>query len=140
MNIWELTNHNYIKNKSKYVLAAYTVALAAPGVGGRTKSAFRLGSVIVDKNRILTARYNELKTHPKLQAFSNWPFLHAESSAILSLGMDNCAYLDLYVIRIRRDLSIAPSKPCDACLSLIKKVGIKRVYYSTDISIEEIRV
>lgn len=126
----------YIEKRNKhyrFFMAAYAVALASPGVGGKDKNRFRLGAVIVDKQRhIVSARFNILKTHPQLSKYYTWPYLHAEAYAILSLGLYNCVDTDIYVVRILRNNSLALSKPCDGCMKLIKDVGIKNIYYSTE--------
>jgi tRNA(Arg) A34 adenosine deaminase TadA len=114
----------------RYFEAAYTVALAAPGVGGTT--GYRLGAVLVYKKQIIAARYNELRTHPKLLKWYPYPYLHAEAHCILAHGLNNCEHCRLYVMRIRKDKSIAMSRPCQCCRALIEYVGIDQVYYSKD--------
>lgn len=113
----------------KFLEAAYAVALAGPGAGGKT--GYRLGAVIVNKKRIETAKFNCLKTNPKLCKYFSYPYLHAEAHAILSLGLDNCCHKTIYVVRILRDGTQALAKPCSSCFQLIKDVGIKEIYYST---------
>ena len=39
---------------------------------------------------------------------------------------------DIYVVRIRADGSLAMSRPCMDCLAALKRVGIRRIYYSTN--------
>lgn len=124
---------NLLKNKhKKFFEAAYAVALSGPGCGGTV--GFRLGAVIVKKGKILTAKYNCLKTHPKLFYRYQFPFLHAESHAIMALGMDNCVNAIMYVVRITRNNELAMAKPCKECQKLIKDVGIKKVYYTTGVA------
>ncbi len=113
----------------KYLDAAYAVALAGKGAGGKT--GYRLGAVIVNKKKIEAAKFNCLKTNPKLCKYFPYPYLHAEAHAILSLGLDNCCNKSLYVVRILRDNSWALAKPCSSCAQLIKDVGIKEVFFST---------
>jgi deoxycytidylate deaminase len=125
------TSYLNIGKHSRFLEAAYAVALAGPGVGGRSGKSFRLGAVIVDRRRVLMARHNCLKTHTKLSSYSPWPFLHAESYAILSLGLENCEGKSLYVVRVQRDGKLGIAKPCHSCNRLIKDVGIANVYYST---------
>lgn len=115
----------------RFLDAAYTAALASPGTRGN-RSSFRLGAIIVAKKRILAAKYNSLKTHPKLARFYQYAYLHAESCAILSLGLANCSGTNMYVVRIKRDNSRALAKPCDECMKLIRYVGIKKVIYSIE--------
>lgn len=111
-------------------MAAYAAALCSTGVGGKNKN-FRLGAVLVRKKKILTAKCNSYKTHPKINKYYQWPTLHAEAAAILSLGMDNCEGTSLYVLRILRNKDIALAKPCKYCMRLIDSVGIKHIFYTT---------
>lgn len=45
---------------------------------------------------------------------------------------DDLSSCELYVMRFRQDGTIACSKPCEHCLALIQKVGIKRIHYTTE--------
>lgn len=129
-----------MEKHKRFFDAAFAVALAAPGVGGKNKNNFRLGCVIVDKQRIVASRYNSLRTHPKLTKYFQWPYLHAEAHAIISLGLDNCVNKHLYVARIHRNNQLALAKPCSGCRALIKAVGISIVFYSTETGFQEMEV
>ena len=117
--------------KEKFTTAAYAIAMTGNGVGTKRKL-FRLGAVLVHKNIIVSVGMNSYKTHPYMAPRTEWPFLHAEQHAIIRAGVDNCEGLDLYVARVLKNNELALSKPCDVCAKLIKNVGIKNVYYSTN--------
>tara|TARA_R100000306_G_scaffold30909_1_gene33142 strand:+ start:46 stop:423 length:378 start_codon:yes stop_codon:yes gene_type:complete len=117
--------------KEKFTTAAHAVAMTGSGVG--TRGNFRLGAVLVYKNSIVSTGTNSYKTHPLMAARTAWPFLHAEQHAIVRAGVDNCEGLDLYVARVLKNNDLAMSRPCDICDQFIKDVGIKNVYYSTDV-------
>lgn len=112
----------------RFLEAARAVALASQGTGPR--NSFRVGAVLLDKNRIITAKSNSYKTHPVLAQYSNWPFQHAESACIISHGLDNCDGLDLLVTRVNKKGSLTMAKPCDACLNLISDVSLRNIYYT----------
>ena len=114
--------------KDKFFIAAKAVSMNGNGVGAGRK-AYRLGSVLVNKNSIISVGNNSYKTHPLLKHRTEWPFLHAEQHAIIKRGLDNCEGLDLYVVRILKNLNYAISYPCTVCKVLIKEVGIRNVYY-----------
>ena len=116
--------------KEKFTTAAYAVAMTGNGVG--MKSKFRLGAVLVHRNSIVSVGMNSYKTHPLMAARTEWPFLHAEQNAIIRAGLDNCEGLDLYIARVLKNNTLALSKPCAVCTELIKDVGIRNVFYSTD--------
>jgi len=119
-----------MKIETRFEQAAKAVAMTASGVGQR--GTFRLGSVLVYKNRIVSAGVNSYKTHPVLANRTPWPFLHAEQHAIIRYGIDNCEGLVLYVARVLKNNDLALAQPCDVCNDLIKEVGIKQVVYSID--------
>jgi deoxycytidylate deaminase len=115
--------------KDKFFVAAKAVSMNGTGVGGGRKS-YRLGAVLVNKKSyIISVGNNSYKTHPLLKYRTEWPFLHAEQHAIIKRGLDNCEGLDLYVVRILKNLNYAISYPCTVCKVLIKEVGIRNVYY-----------
>jgi tRNA(Arg) A34 adenosine deaminase TadA len=114
-------------NHSRYMDSAHAVALSAPGVG---RGRFRVGAVLIRRNRLITARHNSLKTHPALSRLTPWPNLHAESAAILAAGFDNSEDADLFVVRVLKDGTRAMARPCDVCDGLIRQAGIRRVWFS----------
>jgi len=116
--------------KEKFTTAAHAIAMTGNGVG--MKSKFRLGAILVHRNSIVSVGMNSYKTHPLMAARTKWPFLHAEQNAIIRAGLDNCEGLDLYIARVLKNNTLALSKPCKVCIKLIKDVGIKNVYYSTN--------
>jgi len=110
---------------------AVSVALNSPGVGGRNKNTYRLGSVLTNKRRLYTARHNSYKTHPLLIKFTDYPYLHAESAAIFAQGIKKCENLSLYTVRLMRNGHIAPAHPCEACRAIMKLAGLESAFVST---------
>lgn len=92
----------------------------------------RLGAVIVKGSRILSTGYNQRRYTKEFKK----PTLHAEADAILKLLKDNrlsdLVGSTLYVCRFTAGGRVGCSKPCDACASLIKSVGIRKVVYTLD--------
>ena len=104
-----------------------------------------IGSVIVKNKEIVAVSANQKKSHPLQQKlnpirFDNHTsqsdidkcnnYQHAEFSAIIK-----CKHLDLsgasiYVYREDKFGKIAMCKPCSACMLLIRKAGIRYVYYT----------
>lgn len=86
---------------------------------------YRLGAVVIKNRKIISSGYNKTKSHPLL--FKDYDFysIHAECDAILrASGGDT-----LVVVRIRKDGSLATSKPCYKCKEFIRDSGIKRIIY-----------
>lgn len=105
-----------------------------------------IGSVIVNGHDILSSASNSKKSHPLQKKLNPIRFdnntnqtdidkcnnyQHAEFSAIIK-----CKHLDLtntaiFVYREDKHGNLAMCKPCPACLSLIKSVGIRTIYYTS---------
>ena len=81
----------------KFFNAAKEAAIQGTGTGGRGKGNFKLGAVLAHKNMLVSTGNNSYKTHPLMHRRTEWPFLHAEQSALIRNGLDNCEGKDLCV-------------------------------------------
>lgn len=57
---------------------------------------------------------------------------HAEAECILGLSRSQTAGSDMFVCRINNQGEFRMSKPCSMCHAILKNVGIKRVFYTTN--------
>jgi len=99
-------------------------------------------SFIIKKNRLQKIGVNINKTHPanlKYKYFAkdgvdirSMVGVHSELSAILKYGKEDCSDCVFINIRIDKNGKLALSKPCKGCQDLLKKVGYKKLYYSTN--------
>jgi tRNA(Arg) A34 adenosine deaminase TadA len=75
-----------------------------------------------------------LKIAKKFNLDSEYPYLHAETDLISRIW--NKYYINdsirLVVIRLNKQGELRNSKPCDQCCSIIKSVGIDKVYWSVN--------
>lgn len=106
----------------------------------------KVGSIIVYKNKIISIGWNfENKTNPvqeeynklrnyKVDVKSTKSALHAEFSAMLKIKyMDiDFSKINMFVYREKKDGTIGYARPCEACMGLAKKLGIKNIYYTTN--------
>lgn len=105
-----------------------------------------LGSVVVYKNKIISVGWNTTKGNP-LQQRRNEKYrfgkddkdkgcLHAEMMALLHarpyLKNLDISKVSIYVYRENRFGEMRMSRPCPACGSYIKELGIKDIYYTTN--------
>lgn len=95
----------------------------------------RMGAALLSGNKVIATSPNKDKSHPlqkylnnKYLSFRSRDHLHAEIAVITSCNSD-IKGLDLYVVRLLFDDSLAIAKPCPACWAAIKKAGIRRVYW-----------
>lgn len=104
-----------------------------------------VGAVVVDGKTIISSDFNSSKTRPLqykyniYRNFSNYKdsisSQHAEIGALSRLiGKEiNWSKIVIYTYRELKDGTIGCSRPCMACMTLIKKLGIKTVYYTDEL-------
>lgn len=103
---------------------------------------FHLGCVIVDSSRIISSGCNSItRCSPIQQKLDHNRFggehrgvCHAETAALLPLirqraDLTSCT---AYLYRSHKDGSLAISRPCSGCMSLLRAVGIRRVFFTVD--------
>jgi tRNA(Arg) A34 adenosine deaminase TadA len=95
---------------------------------------YRMGAVLVKGKTVIGAGCNR-NDHPKLRRWRSrhlFPHtgLHAEMAALWGCDWKALPGTRLYVVRVKRDGSLAMAKPCKVCEELIGWAGIRKVYYS----------
>ena len=103
---------------------------------------FHLGCVIVEGSRIISSGCNSVTRCSLIQRkLDNNQFggehrgaCHAETAALLPLirQRDDLTSCTAYLYRSHKDGSIAMSRPCSRCMSLMRAVGIRRVFFTVE--------
>lgn len=99
----------------------------------------KLGAVIEKGGKVLSKGYNQLRYCGKGIRYSQYiGALHAERDCIRKLDKDQLEGSTIYIYRETKSEDgkiITPnlSFPCEDCFALIKKVGIKRIVFTTNI-------
>ena len=100
-----------------------------------------IGAVIVRKNQVIAEGANLEKSHPVQKKFDKYNpckredfkhFLHAEVAAIIKTGQTDLSDCAIYIYREDKTGKLAMCRPCPTCVALIKAVGIKKIFYSTE--------
>lgn len=112
----------------------------------------KLGCVLVDKHRIISSGHNSSTRCSPLQkqmdtARFGFPdqhkgLVHAETACLLPLirqGYD-MSRSDLYIVRRHKNGSLALSRPCPGCMSLLRASGVRRVFFSVEGGFSEERI
>lgn len=101
----------------------------------------RIGAVVTEGKRIISTGYNSTKTSPlqhKYNIYRNFeeydtstPKQHAEIDALSHLIGKPIEWnkVSIFTYRERKNGQKGCSRPCVACMALIKKLGIKQIYY-----------
>lgn len=118
---------------------------AADAVSSLSDHSFaKLGCVLVDKHRIISSGHNSsTRCSPLQKQIDVARFgdpdkhkgpVHAETSCLLPLirqGYD-MTRSDLYIVRRHKNGSLALSRPCPGCMSLLRANGVRRVFFSVE--------
>jgi deoxycytidylate deaminase len=109
--------------------------------------AARHGAVIAIGNEVISASSNiQNKSHPIQKHYNAYRLrynidnfrhaLHAEISALIRakkiVRPEMLSKMRVYVYRVMNDGRMGMSRPCCACLAMIKDLGIKHIYYTTE--------
>lgn len=95
---------------------------------------FKIGAVVFSGKRIISSGHNGIRSssiHKKYKVYEN--SLHAEQSALLGADwrkLKNCSILVMKCSKTTKQISNA--KPCIFCMSMLKHIGIKDIYYSNE--------
>ena len=106
-------------------------------------SRVKIGCVLACGNKIIGSGFNCEKTHPLQAIYNSERFeggeakLHAETHAIIPLLKKNIDWknVQIYVFRDKKEDGkrvISMARPCKSCMKMIKDIGIKDIYYTTE--------
>lgn len=104
----------------------------------------QIGCVAVYQHKIISTGFNSNKTHPRQKEYNKYRFpvdapgsnhtCHAELSCLVPLMSRHdidFRYISLYVYREYSNGQLAIARPCESCYKLIKDLGIRNIYYTT---------
>lgn len=139
---------NFSKRDMKYF------ALARKFAEGSNFKPFKLGAIIVYKNKVIGSGCNEKhRTHPMQKKYNKKyrhfnvddgkmisDTLHAEIAAVIDISyvqgleIKNWNDVSIYIYRIAPGLKngYGCAKPCPACLNCLKDYGIRNIYFTDD--------
>lgn len=103
----------------------------------------QIGAVVFKGKRIYGSGHNGIRSSSISMKHKKWEeSLHAEQAAMLNLDWNKLKGCSIFVYRTNKNGQLAMAKPCDMCQKLIKYVGIKNMFYTTndgEIKLEKVR-
>ena len=114
---------------------------------------YSLAAAVKPKIGGMSIGTNTSKTHPHSRQFegnilTDWYRVntHAEIRALLNAinkskgNVDRLIGARMWILRAKRDGSMAMAKPCSRCQSVMRMYGIGRISYSTENGMKEMRL
>lgn len=112
-----------------------TSGILKKGIEEAEKSEFdpyKVSAVIFKNKRIISTGFNAIRScsfiHPKYKKCEE--SLHAEQSAIMCTNWKKLKNSSILILRITPGGKLSMAYPCEMCLSLIKHIKIRNIYYS----------
>ena len=100
----------------------------------------KIGCVAVYKHKIISSGCNSTKTNPAQKRLNTYRFdadtpatIHAEISCLLPLiNRRDIDFRDvsLYVYRELKSGELSMARPCDSCMAMIRRLGVRYIYYT----------
>lgn len=127
-------------NKHYFRLAREEMLLSDYGNGQKSRC---LGCVVVLNGTVISRGHNAMKTHPLQKIYNLERFedvstparIHAEIAAlspIRYIEKKALAKCEIYVYRELKSGKKAMARPCKSCMKFIKKLGIHKIFYTTN--------
>ena len=129
--------------KERYFKFAREASMRATYTGSHRFSPM-IGAVAIYKGSIVASGWNSNKTSPLQAQYNIYRFtentpnkIHAEIALIQKLRWKFGDSIDwtkvhIYLYREYKNGTLAPSRPCESCMALLREIGIKKIYYTTD--------
>lgn len=95
-------------------------------------------AVLIKNNTIYKSAYNkfikEITVRKNNNTYIHYITVHAEINAVYSnYNKKNVKGMDILVIRVDRiGAKLKNSRPCNNCICKLKKIGIRKVFYSNE--------
>ena len=92
------------------------------------------GAVVYKNGKIIQSGRNQYCSLNRLRNYKSnriWS-IHAEMNALANLPKNITRGAGIIVVKVNREGDLTNSRPCRVCMSIIERMGIKRVMYSTD--------
>lgn len=115
---------------------------AAKAVSTLSDHKNKIGCVVVNKHRIVSSGFNShIKCHKTQALLDKERFgcecpgkVHAETAALLPLIRDgvDLSKASIFTYREHKSGALACARPCARCERLIKRLGIKKIYFSVE--------
>lgn len=129
--------------KERYFKFAREASMNATYTGSHRFSPM-IGAVAIYKGSIVATAWNTNKTSPLQARYNVYRFqadtpskVHAECALVQKLRWKFGDSIDwskvyIYLYREYRDGSLGPSRPCSSCMAMLRELGIKKIYYTTE--------
>jgi deoxycytidylate deaminase len=99
---------------------------------------YKHAAALIDGDRIYSAGVNQfvktvqIKLKDSNEIQTHFRTIHAEISVFSKIPKKTAKGLDILVIRINKNFALKNSRPCNHCIDKLKKIGIRKVFYSNE--------
>jgi deoxycytidylate deaminase len=87
---------------------------------------------LIYNEQVYVMGVNKFVPFKKYKGMQLYRTIHAEMSIFEKIPKRLVRGMDIIVIRINRSSKLRNSRPCQDCIDEMKRIGIRKVYYSDD--------
>ena len=115
---------------------------------GENNRNIRIGAVAVLNNRVIAKGFNRYKTDPIQAKYAKYldvdksvlvhkSHIHAEINCLKKIANQDIPWnkVKIYIYRPLKSREYGLCRPCKSCMRFIRDLGIKHIYYTTDIGL-----
>ena len=100
-------------------------------VAAKSTSEIQMGAVLTQGRKVISSGFNKMnQTHPRYRRIRSLKNIHAELACILGIHKNDLKGCEVYVARVRKSGASALAAPCEACITLLREVGCKKVVFT----------
>ena len=99
---------------------------------------YKHAAALIDNDNIYSSGVNRfvktfhIKSKGTDEIQTHFKTIHAEINVFSKMPKRSVKGLDILVIRINKQLALKNSRPCNHCIDKLKKIGIRKVFYSNE--------
>lgn len=98
-----------------------------------TESKFQHFTFIIQENKVIGYGMNRKGDPSKMFGYPDYANIHSESDAFRRCRVDIKKDFSVVNVRLNRFGDFRNSKPCECCYGFLDSLGVKEIYFTTDI-------
>lgn len=121
--------YRFLKEQEKVRIESYLELAKQVSLNSQHK--FKIGTVIVKGNRIISVGWNQIRYCRVGRRFTSYPeSLHSERDCVRKMNKEDIKGSTIFIFRSYADGSPALAYPCEDCYSMLEALSVKRVVFS----------
>jgi len=101
-------------------------------VASNSDISYKHSAGLIYNGRVYMTGVNKFVPFKKYKGIQLYRTIHAEMSIFERISKRYVRGMDMIVIRVNKRSELRNSRPCEDCIEELRRIGIRKVYYSDD--------